>query len=276
MRVRRGPPTALPLAVMGVVWRWIGITALLAAGVVVGAVLIAHNDADPPPETSASIQQGQAAGALTEPVPIDHTLALPDRGHRVVYVLRGHRVDLHASPGGPVIETVGDETEFGSPHVFAVTETEGRWVGVPTPLLDNGVLAWIRLDDRDLGAGYTRFELLIDLSDRRAELWKKGEAVRAFTVSVGAPGSETPTGRFAVTDVFRRGLNPSYGCCAVALTASQPNLPSGWLGGNRIAIHGTSGPLGLAISSGCVRAADRDVDAIIDKAPLGAPVTVRD
>lgn len=261
---------------MDLVWRWIAITAVLVGSVVVGAVLIALNGADPPPGASASVQQGEVAGAGNEPAPVDHTLALPDRGHRVVYVLRGHQVDLHSSPGGPVIKTVGDETEFGSPHVFAVAETEGHWVGVPTPSLDNGLLAWIRLDSRDLGAGYTQFELVIDLSDRRAEVLEQGEVVRAFTVSVGAPGSETPTGRFAVTDTFRRGLNPSYGCCAVALTARQPNLPSGWLGGNRIAIHGTSGPLGVAISSGCVRAADRDVGAIIDTAPLGTPVTVRE
>ena len=261
---------------MGPTWRWVTISALLAVGAVVAAVLIALGGADPLPGTSASAQQGEVAAPESEQALVDHTLALPDRGHRVVYVLRGHQVDLHSEPGGPVVKTLGDETEFGSPHVFAVAEAQGQWAGVPTPALDNGSLGWIPLDDRDLGAGTTPYEVVVDLSDRRAELVKRGDVVRAFTVSVGAPGSETPTGRFAVTDSFRRGLNPSYGCCAVALTASQPELPSGWLGGNRIAIHGTSGPLGVATSSGCVRAADRDVSAIIDAAPLGAPVTIRE
>jgi lipoprotein-anchoring transpeptidase ErfK/SrfK len=92
---------------------------------------------------------------------------------------------------------------------------------------------------------------------------------------VGAPDSSTPTGRFAITDTFRGNLNPAYGCCALAITARQPNLPSGWMGGNRIAIHGTLGPLGAAVSHGCVRAADDDVNALVNRTPLGSPVFIR-
>lgn len=202
-------------------------------------------------------------------------LVLPDRGHPVVWVREGHEVELRATPGGPPVRTVGDETEFGSPRVFSVFQVEGEWAGVPSPFTGNGELGWLRLDGRDLIAGYTRLEVVVDLSERRAELHRNGEVARAFTVSVGAPGTETPAGRFAVTDSFRGDLNPAYGCCAVALTAEQPNLPSGWLGGDRIAIHGTSGPLGAESSSGCVRAADRDVSALVDRVPPGAPVTVR-
>jgi lipoprotein-anchoring transpeptidase ErfK/SrfK len=100
--------------------------------------------------------------------------------------------------------------------------------------------------------------------------------VRSFAVTIGAPGVETPTGRFAVTDSFRGELDPAaYGCCALALSATQPHLPSGWLGGNRIAIHGTSGPLGVAASHGCVRAADEDVSALVARVPLGTPVFIR-
>ncbi len=93
-------------------------------------------------------------------------------------------------------------------------------------------------------------------------------------MTIGAPGSTTPTGRFAVTDTFRGNLHPAYGCCAVALTAVQPNLPSGWNGGNRIAFHGTTGPLGQALSNGCVRAADRDVNALVNAVPPGTPVAI--
>ena len=97
--------------------------------------------------------------------------------------------------------------------------------------------------------------IVVDVSDRSAELLEGDKVERRFAVTVGAPGSDTPLGRFAVTDTFRGDLNPAYGCCALALSATQPNLPSGWLGGSRIAIHGTTGPLGIAASHGCVRAA---------------------
>jgi hypothetical protein len=204
-----------------------------------------------------------------------HRLRLGERGSPVVRVRGGREVAIRSGPGGPVVRRVGDETEFGSERTFAVFRREGAWAAVPNPFTGNGELGWVRLDRRKLVAGYTTQEVIVDLSDRRAELFRDGESVRAFTVSVGAPESTTPTGRFAVTDTFRGGLNPAYGCCAVALTAEQPNLPSGWIGGNRIAIHGTSGPLGAAISSGCVRAADRDVSALVDAVPPGVPVTVR-
>ena len=70
----------------------------------------------------------------------------------------------------------------------------------------------------------------------------------------------------------------TYGCCAVALSGHQPNIPQGWDGGDRIAIHGTPATesIGQAASLGCLRAHDRDVKALIRALPLGAPVFVRD
>jgi lipoprotein-anchoring transpeptidase ErfK/SrfK len=146
---------------------------------------------------------------------------------------------------------------------------------VTTPELPNNQLGWMKLDPRRLATGASHYSLAVDLSEYKATLYEGHRAVRSFAVTVGAPGSPTPTGTFAVTDTFRGGLSSAYGCCALALSATQPNLPSGWLGGNRIAIHGTYGSLGLAASHGCVRAANADVSKLIDEVPLGSPVTIR-
>ena len=197
------------------------------------------------------------------------------RGNPVVWVRRGEKVDLYDRPGGKVMKTVGWETEFGSRTIFAVDHSRRGWAAVPTPYFDNGRLAWVRLDRRSLGTESIRWGIQIDLSDYEATLLANGRRVRTFTVSIGKPGAETPTGRFAVTDTFRGNLNPAYGCCAVALTARQTRLPSGWMGGDRIAIHGTSGPLGAPISSGCVRAANDAVSELVDKVPPGTPVLIR-
>src|SRR5690606_30899802 len=201
-------------------------------------------------------------------------LALPRRGHPVVWPRPRKRVVLRDRPAGKVIAKLGARTEWGSPTALWVAEHRGAWAGVPTPHRRNGELAWVRLDPRRLLAGSVPWELRIDLSDFRLELLRRGKVVRSFAVTIGAPGSTTPTGRFAVTDTFRGGLNPAYGCCAVALTARQPRLPSGWMGGDRIAIHGTDGPLRAAVSHGCVRARDRDVSALVDRVPPGTPVTI--
>jgi lipoprotein-anchoring transpeptidase ErfK/SrfK len=173
------------------------------------------------------------------------------------------------------VKRLGWRTDFGSPTVLAVFARHRRWAGVPTPLLPDGQLGWVRLDPARLRSGWTRYSIEVDLSSRQARLRLGSRVVRSFTVTVGSASSPTPTGRFAITDMFRGDLNPAYGCCALATTATQPDLPSGWLGGNRIAIHGTTGPVGAAISHGCVRAEDRDVSALVGRVGLGTPVVIR-
>ena len=63
--------------------------------------------------------------------------------------------------------------------------------------------------------------------------------------------------------------------CVLPITATQPNLPPGWTGGNRMAIHGTTSALGLANSNGCVRNGESDMRFLMAKAPLGTPVTIK-
>ena len=194
----------------------------------------------------------------------------------MIWVRAGHRVEIRTEPGGgELVARAAKRTEFGSPTVFGVVRQRGRWAGVSTPLLANGTLGWVRLDPKRLNAGWTRTSIVVDVSERSAELLEGDDVKRQFSVTVGAPGTDTPIGRFAITDTFRGDLNPAYGCCALALSATQPSLPSGWLGGRRIAIHGTAGPLGVAASHGCVRAADADVSALVDRIPLGTPVFIR-
>ena len=95
-------------------------------------------------------------------------------------------------------------------------------------------------------------------------------------VTVGAPGTETPLGAFAVTDaVAGPKLGPYYGCCVLALSGHQPNLPQGWIGGDRMAVHGTPGRIGVAESAGCLRTSDEAMVGFFARVPLGAPVYVR-
>lgn len=237
---------------------------------------------------SAESATGAAQGAgkpdpatAVDPQPVKTPPARPDvlpvaqKGHPILWVRKGHSSILRSSPRGAPIERLRPRTSYGSPTVLAVDHVAGRWAAVPTPLLPNGRLGWVKLDPDQLGSGFTELEIDVDLSDRLATLSRGEHVIDRFPVTVGAPGVETPTGRFAVTDTFRGGLDESaYGCCAVALTARQPHLPSGWLGGNRIAIHGTSGPLGEALSHGCVRAANEDVSLLVDRVSLGTPVTI--
>jgi hypothetical protein len=198
------------------------------------------------------------------------------RSFAIVRVLRGERVPLRSRPGGPAVRTIGPRTEFDSPRSYAVVQRRGPWLGVATPLRPNGVLGWLRYDSRSLWLYWTRYSLHADLARQRVELRYGARVLDRFPVSVGAAGTSTPPGRFAITDGLVYEDSPYYGCCALALSGRQPNLPPGWLGGDRIAIHGTSGPVGWAASSGCLRANNADMLDLMRRVPLGAPVFIRE
>jgi hypothetical protein len=247
----------------------VGALALLALACVGAGVLLLMRGGSDAGSRPASAGSPPAPRATSQP-----RLTLAHRGQPIVWLRHGERIPLRAAPGGKVVKPLDWRTEFGSPTVLAVFARRGHWAGVPTPLLPDGKLGWVKLDPSRLRAGWTRYSIEVDLSAKDARLRLGKRVVRSFAVTVGSPTSPTPTGRFAVTDMFRGNLNPAYGCCALATTATQPDLPSGWLGGSRIAIHATTGPLGLAISHGCIRADNADVGALVDRVGLGTPVTV--
>ena len=251
--------------------RTIGALALLA--LIGGAVAWAVLSGDDSGETPAASRP--PAPAASKPAHAKPRLELPNRGQPIVWLRHDAQIPIHSAPGGKVLKTVRWRTPFDSRTVLSVFRHVGQWAAVPTPLLPTGQLGWVKLDPSKLRAGWTPYAIDVDLSRRSAQLRRGDRVLRSFTVTVGAPGTSTPTGRFAVTDIFRGNLNPAYGCCAVATTARQPHLPSGWFGGDRIAVHGTSGPLGVAASSGCVRAADQNVSALVDRVQLGSPVVIR-
>ena len=187
-------------------------------------------------------------------------------------------VKLRGRPFGAVVERLGRRTPFGSPRVLGVVATRGgRWFGVSDASLANGRLGWI--DARSGGVTYsrTRLEIVVDLSSRLLILQRDGVALRRAIVGVGRPGSPTPTGRFAVTDKLNGpAYGVYYGCCILALSATQPHLPLGWTGGNRIAIHGTTSAsdFGHALSAGCVHASETDLHYLMRYVPLGTPVFI--
>jgi L,D-transpeptidase catalytic domain len=203
----------------------------------------------------------------------------PPRGHVIAEVRPGRTLELHSRPFGPVLGRVGATTPFGSRRALAVAQRRrGSWLAVTEAGIGHNRVVWI--DARGAGLRYarTRLELVVDLSARTLRVTKGRAVLQRFSVGIGRPGSPTPTGRFSVTDKLRgSAFSASYGCCILALSATQPNLPAGWRGGNRIAIHGTlsSTDFGRAVSAGCVHASDGDLRYLMRTVPLGTPVLIR-
>ena len=238
-------------------------------------VLLAGCGSSPPPDRAEPAETPHFAVArdAPKPKPKQAKAAGPRGRWATARVIRA--TGLRAAPGGRTVGRVTRRTEFGSPKVVSVTGERGGWLRVTVPERPNGRPAWIRAKATRRGA--VDVSLRVDRSRRRLTVWRRGEIVRRVRVAVGRPGTETPTGRFAVTDKLRtQRADSPYGCCALALSGHQTKLLPGWPGGDRLAIHATPNPetIGTAASLGCLRASTRDLRALMRDVPLGAPVFV--
>lgn len=199
----------------------------------------------------------------------------PDAGSLLV---EGTAVLLHDRPQGRVIGRVGRTTEFGSPEILPlVAKHQGPWVAVRHTSLGNDLIGWVYVRPGTLAWREQPVHLEIDLSARTLTVNGMSRHPREIPVAVGAPNTPTPPGNYYVTDKLRGAdFGSFYGCCILALSGHQPNLPQGWSGGDRLAIHGAPTPTwGKNVSNGCLHAPEADLRWLMRTVPLGTPVSVR-
>jgi lipoprotein-anchoring transpeptidase ErfK/SrfK len=186
----------------------------------------------------------------------------------------GKSLVLRAAPGGPVVARLGRRTEFGTAVALGVVERRGRWLGVTTDALPNGMLGWV--DARTARVRTVAVALRVRLAQRRLDVVVGARVLRSFAIGVGTAASPTPTGRFAVAeklDGTRYG--PVWGCCILGLSAHQPHPPGSWSAGRDylVAIHGGGG-IGTAVSGGCLHLDDASLRYLMRTVPVGTPVFV--
>ena len=247
-------------------------TTLLVVGTV--AALAGCGDDAAPPRAAEEPPFAVVEASGDAPAPAEEETA-PEPLHRYRTAAVMRRTTLRASPAGRVVARIGVKSEFGSPRVLAVSAERDGWLRVTASERRNGEHGWIRATAAKLRG--TNVWIRVDRSRRTAALRRGSKVLRRFPVAVGRPGTETPLGRFAVTDMLVTN-NPDspYGCCAVALSGHQTKLLPGWPGGDRLAIHATPNPetIGQAASLGCMRAHTGDIRALMRRVPLGAPVVI--
>jgi L,D-transpeptidase catalytic domain len=198
----------------------------------------------------------------------------------LLLVRPGEHVAVRAAPGGGLARHVADQTEFGSRESLLPTgERRGPWIEVRHTSLGNSGTGWVDLRAAPLELAPRTVRLEVDLSDRQLLVYghdRRAQA-RRISVAIGAPGTPTPPGVYYVTDKLRGADYGSvYGCCILALSGRQPNLPQGWSGGDRLAIHGSPTPTwGKDVSNGCLHARESDLRYLMKVVPLGSLVTVR-
>ncbi len=179
-----------------------------------------------------------------------------------------------------VIARFGVVNANGFPSIFLVDrvrEAGGRsWYRVWLPVRPNGTRGWVR--EGGVSFYTTSAKILVDLSERRLRVYRRGQLMGEYPVAIGRPGLETPTGFFYVNQKLRPpDPHGAYGVVALGLSAFQPKLPH-WPQGGPVAIHGTNQPelIGKAVSHGCIRMYNRDVREVDRLVPAGSPVVIQE
>ena len=153
---------------------------------------------------------------------------------------------------------------------------------VRLPARPNDAAAWVDADRVELEP--TPWRLTVSRRERTLTVHRGGHRVRRFRVVVGAPGTPTPAGLFAILDVWRTDPGGFLGAYVLPLTAHSHVLQEFGDGDGRVGLHGRGGaslrdPLGTAASHGCVRLSNRAIAWLVRNAGAtrlaGVPVRVR-
>jgi lipoprotein-anchoring transpeptidase ErfK/SrfK len=117
--------------------------------------------------------------------------------------------------------------------------------------------------------------IVIDLSARTLTVLRGGKPSASYTIAVGKPSTPTPQGQFRITDMDPH-LGPVDGVLGDRwLEFDRHPAPDGRT--HLDGIHGTNHPefLGQAVSHGCVRMSNHDVEEVFRQAYIGEPVIVK-
>jgi L,D-transpeptidase-like protein len=264
------PRRAVPMALVG-----LGIAALVGAAGIIGATQFGDSQRITPRGTGGGGDGTrdfvpEKGGPLAAPFPTEP-------GETACYSTASiHRSTvLYREPGGAKRLRITPRTEWGSARILGVVSQRGDWLGVQASELKNGEIAWIPRDKTTLDC--VSWSLHADLSKRTLQVRHNGHTVRKLHVAIGRKDNPTPKGRFTVTDRLQVTSSGSpYGCCVLALTGHQTDLPPYWPGGDRLAVHATNdeSSIGQPVSLGCMRAESDEARWLINHIPLGSPVFV--
>lgn len=120
--------------------------------------------------------------------------------------------------------------------------------------------------------------IVINLPSRTLEFFANGTLVKVYPIAIGKPSTPSPLGDHFY--IFEKEVNPWWFPPRTGeVVPSGPHNPLGyrWMGFAPLyGIHGTNAPwaIGLAVSNGCIRMYEEDVEELYEVVPYGTPVRV--
>ena len=125
-------------------------------------------------------------------------------------------------------------------------------------------------------------QIVVQLDARKVDVYYKGEVVKEYLIAIGQADWETPEGVFSVSQKQEYPIwqHPITG---ELVKAGKDNpLGSRWIGfwsgeDGEIGFHGTNEEnlIGEAISHGCIRMLNEDIEDLYTYVDIGTMVTVR-
>ncbi|WP_163538421.1 L,D-transpeptidase family protein [Gracilibacillus sp. YIM 98692] len=107
------------------------------------------------------------------------------------------------------------------------------------------------------------YQIDVSINNRWLRLLKDGVQQRQYPIAVGRMLNDTPIGNFII---INKAPNPGgpYGTMWMSLSKQH------------YGIHGTNDPssIGKAVSKGCIRMYNSDVEELASIIPIGTPVTI--
>jgi lipoprotein-anchoring transpeptidase ErfK/SrfK len=118
--------------------------------------------------------------------------------------------------------------------------------------------------------------IVVNVADRTLSIMKDGKTAAAYPVAIGKPGTPTPAGEFHVLllDPHPASRTGVYGTRWIEFFRRKERDGVLW----RYGIHGTNEPgkIGGAVSHGCIRLSNHDIEEVFQRAYVGEAVTVLD
>ncbi|MEB3295316.1 MAG: L,D-transpeptidase [Synechococcales bacterium] len=125
-------------------------------------------------------------------------------------------------------------------------------------------------------------QVVVDLSDRVVYVRREGKQLASYRVAIGQAGWETPIGNFRIRQMMQ---NPTWQhplTDEIFPPGLQNPLGTRWIGfasdeHMHIGFHGTrqESLIGQAVSHGCIRMTNRDVQQLYEQVSIGTQVSVR-
>lgn len=124
-------------------------------------------------------------------------------------------------------------------------------------------------------SGYaTNTLIIVDKSSRRVNFYRNCRLVRSMPCAIGKASTQTPSGKYKVLEKIQ---NRPYYKDHIPGGDSRNPLGKYWLGiGNGYALHGTNneGSIGGAVSHGCMRMYNSDIQWLYSQAKVGTTVLI--